>query len=362
MNNVFKRLVSAALAASLAISMSAVVFADEVVDDTVDTSVADEAKTVEIEVEFTDMPDDWRTSAIKNAVANGLISGMGDGTVAPDSPITRAQMAAIIVRALGAKEEADISMFADVSTDAWYYKELSKAVYMKAFSGDGSNMNPENNITFQECFTVLSRVFGLENRVSKEQAAQALVLYSDGNSVADWAVQYYGAIVSGGYWSGGEEMLLTPTDYITRGEFAVVMDNLVKLYISEPGTVTELPEGNVVVRCDDVVLDGIKHVGDLIVGDGVSAEKISLKDIDVKGRLVFRGCTTPGMVDVLDKEGNVIGTKLSYTTNGCEPTGYASDIQLIVPYLSIGLSELNYDIGHCSEGSIVRLGNIGATN
>ena len=145
MNKSFKKLASCLLSAAVAVSAYAGVFAES----------------------FSDMPNDWRTAAIENAVANGLISGMGDGTVAPDANITRAQMAAIIVRALGARNAADISMFADVSQDAWYYDELAKAVYMNAFSGDGQNMNPENNITFQECFTVLSRVFGLYYRTTE---------------------------------------------------------------------------------------------------------------------------------------------------------------------------------------------------
>ncbi|MBQ7794641.1 MAG: hypothetical protein IJ366_09035, partial [Clostridia bacterium] len=173
------------------------------------------------------------------------------------------------------------------------------------------------------------------------------------------AVQYYGAIVANGYWSGGEDMLLTPTDYITRGEFAVVMDNLVKMYISESGVVTELPQGNVVVRCDDVVLDGIELEGDLIIGDGVTAGTVSLKDINIQGRLVFRGCATPGLVEYEDSEGNIL-QKMSYTDNGCEPTGYASDIQLIAPYISVGLSDIKFTAAHCAKNSRIHLGDIGA--
>ncbi len=306
---------------------------------------------------FSDMPDDWRTSAIENAVANGLISGMGDGTVAPDANITRAQMAAIIVRALGAQTAADISMFNDVSSDAWYYNELAKAVYMNAFSGDGQNMNPENNITFQECFTVLSRVFGLYYRTTEDEAAAAIAKYSDGGEVASWAVRYYGSVVKNGYWTGGEKKLLTPTAYITRGEFAVVMDNLVKTYISEPGTVGELPEGNVVVRCSDVVFDGVTVDGDLIVGDGVEANKITINDVKVSGRLVYRGCATPGLVEYTQKDGST-ATKMSYTEIGNAPTGEVYDLQVIAPYIYVNLGGLKYQKAYTEKDTCVYLGNV----
>lgn len=348
MNNFARRLV--ALTAALTISVSATAFADT------DTDIA--AAETEVELSFTDMPNDWRTTAIVNAVKNGLISGMGDGTVAPDANITRAQMAAIIVRALGATEEADLSKFNDVSADKWYYTELSKAVYMQAFSGDDNNMmNPESNITFQECFTVLSRVFGLDIR-NTEASVESLAAYTDGAEVADWAKIYYGSMVSNGYWTGGEKKLLTPKAYITRGEFAVVMDNLVKTYISESGEVGELPAGNVVVRGSGVVLDGKVIEGDLIVGDGVEAGKISLNDINITGRLVFRGCAAPGLVEY-ELEDGTIGEKLSYTINGCSPTGSAFDIQLIAPYISVSVGGMEYKALHCAKNSRIYLGDIG---
>ncbi len=338
MNKSVKKIISTLLASAILLSVSAVAFADEV--------EVSETKQV-----FTDMPDDWRTEAIQNAVDNGLISGVGDGKVAPDAPITRAQMAAIIVRALGAKEKADISVYTDVDENAWYYDELAKAVYMNAFSGDGNNMYPDKEITFQECFTVLSRVFALDLALKSKTDAypapaetyyfiedyeNSLSLYADANLVADWAKLYYGSIVYGGYWSGGEQMLLRPTEYITRGEFAVVMDNLVEMYITEPGVVTELPEGNIVVRANDVVLDNIKHKGNVIIADSVEPEKVSLNDVEIDGRLVFRGCAAPGYVDDIDDEGNVVGQKLRYTTFvGCTPTGKATRVVLAVPYIFI---------------------------
>ncbi len=324
MNKVLKRLVSAFLASALVISAQAVAFADT------------------NDLQFTDMPNDWRTTAIENAVKNGLISGMGDGTVAPDSPITRAQMATIIVKALGATEKADISMFVDMqgAEGVWYYEWMEKAVYMNAFAGDGSNLNPNNNITFEECFTVLSKIFGIHIRVSEANAKTALSVYDDGAKVQSWATRFYGAMVLGGYWTGGEKNLLTPQEKITRGEFAVVMDNLIKAYISEPGEVTTLPEGNVVVRCDGVILDGITHKGDLIISDCVGAEKISLNNINVSGRLVYRGCATPGWRNSKDSNGN-ISKVWSYTTVGSSPSGKVSDVHLLAPYISVNIAGLS---------------------
>ena len=323
MNNLFKKFVSVCISTAVAVSLSTGVFAEQA---------------------YVDMPDDWRTTAIENAVKNGLIYGTSDTTISPDANISRAQMAAIIVRALGATKEADISEYSDVDSSKWYYKELAKAVQMGAFSGVGENrMNPDGEITFEECFTVLSRVFGLNIRTTEEEAKKSLELFQDGAEVSNWAVVYYGSLVKNGYWAGGEKGLLTPKACITRGEFAVVMDNLISTYISDPAELTELPtKGNVLVRCDNVVLDDIELDGDLIIGDGVAANAVSLNNINVKGRLVIRGCaasadddSTSGDISVSEGEEGESETQIT-----CEPSGYAEYIQILAPYIYFNASNI----------------------
>ena len=118
--------------------------------------------TIASAAEFTDMPKDPAiASSINNAVKNGLLSGYEDGTVRPDNNIRRSEMAVIITNACKVDKEGDISKFADVKKEDWFYSAMAKAYEMGAFAGDGVNMNPNNNITFQECFTVLSEVFDL---------------------------------------------------------------------------------------------------------------------------------------------------------------------------------------------------------
>ena len=240
--------------------------------------------------EFTDMPNNWTTSALENAVKNGLLYGEenADGkgmSIKPDDRITRAQMAAIIVRAFGANETADISSYTDVDKDAWYYKELSKAVAMNAFRGDGNKMNPQNNITFQECFTVISQVLQLQ--IYQKNTA-CLDKFSDKSDIASWAVPYAAAVVGSGFWDGIDGKIL-PTEYITRSQFAVLMDKTVKTYITEPGTYSDFEDGNVMVRCDDVIISGADINGDIIVGDGVSNKGFTLDNSKASRYMFIRG-------------------------------------------------------------------------
>ncbi len=235
--------------------------------------------------DFVDMPDDWSTAAIENAVENGLLTG-SDGYVFPQNNMTRAEMATIMVRACGATNDADISAFTDVSTDDWFYSSMSKAVAMGAFNGSDNKLNPDNNITRQEAFVVLSRVFALD--VNNDIDTSVIDTFKDGGQVADWAKSGVAAIISQGY-VGGADGKLNPTANITRAEFAVVMDRLVKYYIDDPETTTLPTDGNVMIRVGGLKLDGVSTERMVVIGDGAGASEMSIVNADFADALVVRG-------------------------------------------------------------------------
>lgn len=308
---------------------------------------------------FSDMPSSPEAqNAIENAVKNGIISGYTDGTFKPDAYITRAEMASIITRACGATADGNISSFGDVSPDKWYYSSVAKAYEMGALSGSDGKMNPDNFITFQECFTVLSNVFDLvpeyvivngvnatdipantalatvNNRLRLYDIS-VLEKFSDSSSVADWAKIYVAGVVAHGGWYGIDNNL-TPTKNITRLQFAMVMDNLFKNYIDEPGTYTNLTAGNILVRCNGAILKDITTSDDIYIADGVSPNGVTLDNIKTNGRLVIRGCATP----TVDENGAVSWGDVGLTIKN----GYFEKVRIIRPYINVNMLGADYGV------------------
>lgn len=253
---------------------------------------------------FPDMPNDWSTQALQNAINNGLLNGI-DGKIAASENLTRAQMAAIVTRAFGTNGKADISSFGDVNTGDWFYDAMASSVLMGAFQGDGVNLNPNANITRQEAFTVLARLFTLSGG---DQSV--LNSYTDGAQVADWAKDSMASMVAAGYVKGSDNKL-NPTSSITRAEFAQVMDNLVKTYFAD-SQLNVNANGNAVLNKAGT-LEGATISGDLIIGDGAAEGDVVLKDVTVSGRLLVRG----GGTSTVTLEGNT--TVGSVVVN--KPTG-----------------------------------------
>ncbi|RHO54626.1 hypothetical protein DW094_09280 [Ruminococcaceae bacterium AM07-15] len=253
---------------------------------------------------FPDMPNDWSTQALQNAINNGLLNGI-DGKIAAGENLTRAQMAAIVTRAFGTNGKADISSFGDVNTGDWFYDAMASSVLMGAFQGDGVNLNPNANITRQEAFTVLARLFTLSGG---DQSV--LNSYTDGAQVADWAKDSMASMVAAGYVKGSDNKL-NPLSSITRAEFAQVMDNLVKTYFGD-SQLNVNANGNAVLNKAGT-LEGATISGDLIIGDGAAEGDVVLKNVTVSGRLLVRG----GGTSTVTLEGNT--TVGGVTVN--KPTG-----------------------------------------
>lgn len=231
-------------------------------------------------ITFPDMPSDWSTQALQSAINNGLLNGI-DGKIAAGENLTRAQMAAIVTRAFGTNGKANISSFGDVNAGDWFYDAMASSVLMGAFQGDGVNLNPNANITRQEAFTVLARLFTLSGG---DQSV--LSSYTDGAQVADWAKDSMASMVAAGYVKGSDNML-NPRSSITRAEFAQVMDNLVKTYFAD-NRLNVNANGNAVLNKAGT-LEGATISGDLIIGDGAAEGDVVLKDVTVSGRLLVRG-------------------------------------------------------------------------
>ena len=234
---------------------------------------------------FTDMPSEnhWSYTALNAAVENGLLQG-DDGKLMPQGTVTRAQMAAIMTRAFGATEKADISGFQDVAEGAWYYDAVAAAVQMKLFSGASAvTMTPDQPITRQQAFTVLARALKLA-----DGSETTLLKFSDGNEVSAYARGAVSAMAEAGYVAGSDGKL-SPNSTITREQFAQIMYRMVGTCIFAAGTYSDAPSGNVMIRVPGVILKNMTVDGDLILGEGVGNGDVTLDSVTVTGNVLVRG-------------------------------------------------------------------------
>ena len=117
---------------------------------------------------FTDAgEEEWYTDAIKWAADNGLVTGIGGGMFAPEAPITRQDMAVILMRYMNFKEivlpvTAEYRIFADESAISDYAMDAIQTLNkLGIINGIGTNaqgqtiIDPKGHATRAQAATLL---------------------------------------------------------------------------------------------------------------------------------------------------------------------------------------------------------------
>jgi len=118
--------------------------------------------------ELSDISDNWAFSQIFYLVDKGVVAGYADGTFRPNNPISRAEFITITNRAFGYVNTSSIQ-YTDVKNIDWFYGEIAKAKaagYIAGFS-DGS-MRPNSQISRQEVAAIMARVLNLDTSGPEE--------------------------------------------------------------------------------------------------------------------------------------------------------------------------------------------------
>ena len=115
---------------------------------------------------FTDVENGaWYADAVAWAAANDIVNGTSATTFAPNSPITREQMAAILYRYAAYKgydvsQKADLSGYTDAASISGYAKDaLAWANAQKLITGvTDTTLNPQGSATRAQVATILMRL------------------------------------------------------------------------------------------------------------------------------------------------------------------------------------------------------------
>ncbi len=140
---------------------------------------------------FPDVADDyWAAPQIKLLSEQGIIVGYPDGTFKPDANVTRAEFAAMAIRALGQQHTkvAQPVHFTDINEEYWAYEDIQKALYFDLISCDkaGELFRPEDSVSRAESLTVAVNALTTET-ISQAKAKEVLAqIYTDAHTIPEW--------------------------------------------------------------------------------------------------------------------------------------------------------------------------------
>lgn len=292
-----------------------------------------------------EIPDTWAHDALVFAVKEGILSGKGDKGLCPTDNATRAEMAAMIVRVLGAKPQEKPMSFSDCPQTAWYYESMSAAVGLGIISGTSDlTLSPKDNTTREQAFTILARAF----RLSGGNKA-VLKNYTDGDLVGSYAKDAMATMIEKGYVHGAKGKL-NPKKNITRQELAQVLyeilDDILRgedeagaeyqnlLYAgSMPFPERTVIHGDLIIPCDappiidltTVTVEGrLIVLGDCTVSGGTIAEAELLANCTLTGTIGTLTLSKNGIS--VDIEGSAERTVITARHATLQGLGNAGDV------------------------------------
>ncbi len=173
---------------------------------------------------FTDVsdPNYWAFEYIQKLRESGITTGYPDGTFRPENLVTRAEMAAFLIRATVGEgfTYEQTPYFPDVSSDHWAFKYIQKLYKLGITTGypDGT-YRPENNVIRAEMAAFLIR--SLEGEPEDD--------YCDTGSpfpdvaVGAWSCKYIKRLYELGITTDYPDSTHKPYDNVTRAEMAAFL-------------------------------------------------------------------------------------------------------------------------------------------
>lgn len=174
-------------------------------------------------ISFTDTENHWAKEYIQNVAETGIMNGYPDGTFRPESSLTRAQAAAILVRSRGLTT-TEKAPFTDIANyDATMQSEIAAAYVHGLVKGTDGKFNPGQSVTRAQLALMIQRAY--EQQFNQPYLAKAELPFSD---VASYNAETKRA-VSMLYELGivtGNQGKYSPESATTRGQAAKIFTNL----------------------------------------------------------------------------------------------------------------------------------------
>lgn len=181
---------------------------------------------------FRDVAGHWANSVVSLLEAKGLVSGDEAAQFRPDAPLTRGQLAKLLVSGLGHEEDAAQlrgapSRFADLPASHWAagWVEALAELGISAGYPDGS-FHPDESLNRAEAAVLLARALGLP----ADGNAQGVGLsFSDAAAIPSWALRSVQVSVAAGLLQGDDSGKFRPDAPLTRAEGSVILYRMMNM-------------------------------------------------------------------------------------------------------------------------------------
>ncbi|RXJ01624.1 S-layer homology domain-containing protein, partial [Anaerobacillus alkaliphilus] len=181
---------------------------------------------LEFNKEFADVQKGyWAYDVIKEMSAKHIAKGVNANNFAPKRNVTRAEFAALIVRALGLTATTDTVTFTDVASTKWYASAVAAATEAGIVNGkSATRFAPEETISREEMAAMIVRAY--EFATGEKVADATNATFADMANASAWSKVYISKAAELGLVNGRGNNRFAPQGLTERAESIQVIANL----------------------------------------------------------------------------------------------------------------------------------------
>ena len=179
---------------------------------------------------FTDVKkSDWFYTNVEYAVNNKLMNGTTATTFAPNEPLTRGMLVAILYRAEGEPAVNKSIPFSDVDANTYYSNAVVWAQQNGIVNGVTENdFAPDSNITREQIAAIMFRFAKYKGYDVSVGENTNILSYTDAESISEYAISAMQYAVGSGLMKGKTETTINPQDNATRAEIAAILQRFLE--------------------------------------------------------------------------------------------------------------------------------------
>ena len=182
--------------------------------------------SVDVTKMFTDVSHSWADDGIQYCVTHQLMSGIGNNLFGPKLTTTRAQIVQILYNLEGEPKVSGTTPFTDLTQD-WYQDAILWAYQTGVVAGTSSTtFEPDRPVTREQIAVILMEYVTRVLKLERTWTPADLSIFPDVDSVSDWAKDAMADAVGLGLISGasnGGQTYLEPQGSATREQVATIL-------------------------------------------------------------------------------------------------------------------------------------------
>ena len=175
---------------------------------------------------FTDVSHSWADDGIQYCVTHQLMSGIGNDLFGPKLTTTRAQIVQILYNLEGEPKVSGTTPFTDLTQD-WYQDAVLWAYQTGVVAGTSSTtFEPDLPVTREQIAVILMEYMTRVLKLERTWTPADLSIFPDADNVSDWAKDAMADAVALGLISGasnGGQTCLEPQGSATREQVATIL-------------------------------------------------------------------------------------------------------------------------------------------